>query len=261
MDKRILYPLSLLFLAFIGFTRRQPVIPFTASADKRIVVAVIDTGLNPNDTRFKSLLCKDHTMRDYTGEGINDIMGHGTQVVGLIKEYAGSAKFCLRIYKYFSFNMSQDNVEIAYLNAVKQAYQDGADFINISSNGPYSEDEHKMIHSNSSTVFVVASGNHGVDLDKVQEFPASYPGVVAVSSLGSKGGRVPSSNYGSKVVWERGENVMSTTIESYCGYPEDLYRCRIPCSGTSFAAPIRTGKMVLDRYKKSQDALNQRGLK
>lgn len=204
--------------------------PITAPITK---VAVIDTGLDLTDPRFKDVLCPSGH-KDFTGRGIKDTMGHGTHVAGLIKSYAGNAQYCLIIYKFYakdSFSFERE------LEAIKTAIDEGVQIVNISGGGKsFSQEEYDLIKDHSEVTFVVAAGNNGEDLNKEVYYPASYrlPNIVAVGNLAEEQKKNPTSNYGDFVTWEAGTNIISTLPKGQFG----------SMTGTSMAAPIRTGKLL-----------------
>jgi subtilisin family serine protease len=198
-----------------------------------IRVAVLDTGLDFNDVRFKSRLCKDGHF-NATSEPIKDLHGHGTHVIGLIIKYARNADYCLQIVKGFS--MSGDtNV---YLRALYKTRN--ADIVNISMNGKiYMVEEDVIIKNNKHITFVVAAGNERISLEEFKRYPASYP-YDNVITVGSKKGLSIFSNYGRIVdVWENGEHVLSTVP----GGEEVM-------SGSSMSSAIKTGKLIYETYFK-----------
>lgn len=110
-----------------------------ASHKKIIRVGVIDTGLDLEDPRFIGHLCySGHS--DFTGDGIQDDMGHGTHIVGLITKYARNSNYCLVILKYYGKNLS--NVP-AYQAALREAIHQHLDVVNLSLNGPQPLPEEK----------------------------------------------------------------------------------------------------------------------
>lgn len=225
-----------------------------------IRIAVVDTGLDLYDTRFSYLLCRDATHMDFTGEGIEDKIDHGTAVTGLIKQYAGNTGYCLIILKYFSFNATPTQSTDRLLDAVKAASANGADFVNISSYGPvFSMDEYIEIKRHPEITYVVAAGNEGQDLDEpgIEQYPVGYrlPNVIGVGSLNTDGvTRAKSSNRKLGLRWEIGEHVRSTLTDYLC---KDLpyftpYTCEGASSGTSFATPIVLGKLVKERINNTK---------
>ncbi len=101
--------------------------------------------------------------------------------------------------------------------------------------------------------YVVAAENNGMNLDDPgnEIYPASYKisNVIPVGSLTKEGIRAHSSNYGKRVkVWEVGDNVMGMVPLTMC----DMYNalCITNMSGTSFATPVYTGKLLVKLLSK-----------
>ena len=220
--------------------------------DTPIKVAIIDTGLDLNDVRFKQLCKTGH--ENFTAEpsthhvdsmDTTDVQGHGTHVAGLIQKYAGfNTDYCLLIYKFYSNSASGKENLLNEASAIRQAVREGASIINISAGGAESsEEEYAAIKNNPNVTFVVAAGNQGKNIDdpKNKFYPASYAlkNEIIVGSVDSRWVRSPTSNYGSVVTdWEVGVGVLS-----YLNGPNLMGRL----SGTSMATAIKTGKIVAAR--------------
>jgi subtilisin family serine protease len=217
---------------------------FASTAEATIKVAVIDTGLDLSDPRFKSVLCKTGH-KDFTGTGLDDTHGHGTHVTGLIKQYAGVADYCLVIIKFYNeFAPSKENAKNA-LKSMHWAVQQKVTIVNLSADGPeYEDEEFSLIKHTPFITYIVAAGNQGKEMPEHCRYPACYdlPNVIAVGALNAKGVRAEVSNYGYVVkVWELGEYVRSTLPNGGNGY----------LTGTSQATAIHTGKVIKQRHEKA----------
>lgn len=213
-------------------------------AKEPLRVVVLDTGLNIEDPRFNSLLCKDTQAIDFTNESINDFDGHGTHVAGIIKENAKNSKYCFTIIKYFSNNKVR--TKRALTNALMWIHWVKPALVNFSSGGPnWNDDEFRLIKTTPETKFIVAVGNDGNNLDdECNYYPACYPlkNIYKVGSLNKNGKKTSTTNFGKTVkYWEIGENVKSTLPNGEEGY----------MSGTSMAAAVKTGKMIYDETRVS----------
>jgi subtilisin family serine protease len=199
----------------------------------KVIVAVLDSGLNLQDERFKSLLCKSGH-RDFSGYGISDYNGHGTHVTGLIKRYAGERGYCLVIVKYYQ----NENEKDSYEKAFKYSIALNADIVNMSLSGEdYIKAEYNGIKNHPKTKFIVAAGNDGVNIDGLKRYPASYnlPNMFVVGNLLINGYPNDHSNYGNTVkYWEEGTDVWSDSIDGNI----------IKKSGSSMATAVKTGKVV-----------------
>lgn len=207
---------------------------------RMIKVAVLDTGLDLNDSRFKDHLCKLGHKNFVTNQGIEDSNGHGTFIVGLIQKYAGNANYCMVIYKYYQDGAPDIVNGYREVKAIKAAIDEGVDIVNLSGGGPgFDEDEALLIRDNPKVLFVVAAGNEGANIDISGHgfYPASLPynNIVAVGGVDSYGNRASVSNYGKRVkAKELGQDVESTLPNGQTGV----------LSGTSMSCAIHTGKIV-----------------
>jgi subtilisin family serine protease len=226
----------------------------------QIRVAVVDTGLDLTDPRFKNHLCPTGHKNFVEGETLDDVNGHGTFIAGLIEKYAGNANYCLLIYKYY-----QESAEgVQNLNnevlAFKEAIANKADIINFSAGGPeFYEKEALMISENPRVTFVVAAGNEGKDLDIPgnEYYPASlfYTNMKVVENTDKYGVLSEHSNYSKKIKdKEVGVNVLSylpddsklsKKVKTDVPYTKTGYM-----SGTSMSTAIFSGKLV-DKLSKT----------
>lgn len=209
-------------------------------------VAIIDTGLDLSDVRFKDVLCRDgHWNFVENSPNTFDTHGHGTHVAGLIKRYAEDANYCLVILRYYSKHLPNSVILANSIAAIRHAKDIGVNFINYSAGGNYfSEEEYLAIRDLEDITFVAAAGNDNKNIDYLENYyyPASYrlKNVVVVGNIDKQGNKVSSSNYGRKVTaWENGENSYSELPNGKYGY----------MTGTSQATAIFTGKLVRKRNK------------
>jgi len=208
----------------------------------RTPIAIIDTGLNLSDPRFKDVLCETGH-RDYTGEGMVDYLGHGTHVSGLIKQYARNANYCLVIIKYYSVRKSDFQNLYSLILALEEVARKRYRVVNYSGGGDvFSPREFNAVKYNPSTLYFVAAGNKGKTLTYHAFYPASYNlnNVIVVGSIDTKRNVSTFSNYGNKVnLWEVGEEVLSTLPDGRMGL----------MSGSSQSTAIATGKYIYANYR------------
>lgn len=212
---------------------------------KTIRIAVVDSGLDLNDPRFKKYLCKDASHTDVIGEGIDDKLSHGTHIAGTIIKNAGKANFCLIIIKYYT--MYYGTPIIKPIEGFKAAIAQRPDMINFSSTGfKYLEEEYNLIKDHRKILFVVSAGNDNINIDNEKVYPARYelPNIMTVSALKANGkDKLDLASYGKKVnIWEVGEDIEA---------PMPSYMCKNkskPCtgklSGSSMATAIVTGQLA-----------------
>jgi len=198
---------------------------FNALASKQLKVAVIDTGLSLDYMKSTPLCRGEH--RDLTGEGFNDVHGHGTNVTGLIVNNAKSQNYCIVLIKAYAFKEQHGKAHLT--EALEYAYQIKANIINLSGGGlnPI-ESERKIIQKilDAKITLVTAAGNDRLNLDiDCRYYPACYDNRIYV--IGSTGGY---SNYGKYV----------DTI--YDGNNKTAFGQTL--SGTSQSTAIFTGKLL-----------------
>jgi subtilisin len=232
----------------------------------QVTVGVIDTGVGPHSSL--------NIVDGYNVIGGNkdyaDIFGHGTFVAGLIGG-KGGGNFShvrglapnVRIIAYRIFGaISNKTMNDLIAGAIGQAVVNGCDIINLS----LENDEESEAHPETDVVvrdaitdaldrgriIIAAAGN---DNRQDVDYPAAFPGVIAVSAMGIEGKLPPNvlehitvcqppqltgqgefiagfSNKGGKIeVTAPGVGVMSLLPKEKWGV----------CSGTSFAAPVVAG--------------------
>lgn len=215
-----------------------------------VKVAVIDTGLDLTDKRFRGRLCEGS--KDFTGTGLKDTHGHGTHIASTIMKYAGpKANYCLLILKYYS-ETATGQVNLArMIEAEHYAAEQRVNLVNVSGGGPEANDEEKMaIAAMPWAVYVVAAGNDQRDVVQGRYpaegsffgegshgyYPAAYglSNIVVVGALDTNGHKASYSNFGPAVrVWEPGE------VEAFA-----IGKGTKKMHGTSQAAAVLTGKML-----------------
>lgn len=225
--------------------------------EPRIKVAVIDTGIT-NDLFAKDFICNRGHM-DYTGTGLNDTHGHGSNVASLIDQYAKDmpleegfkasvvmdkpADYCMVILKYYDPKQVGRNNLINEIKAFKQAIELNVDVINFSGGGTeLSLDEQAVIKEalDKKIIVVVAAGNEQSNTSKKPYYPASLDRRQYIvgnlrhkdfGDLTSTIEQAPTSNYGVEVnSWEFG-----TDLKGYDGRR---------MTGTSQATAVKSGKLV-----------------
>lgn len=182
------------------------------SHGKGVVVAVLDTGIAYEDyDDFKQVPdlkgVKFKKGYDFVNddEHANDDHGHGTHVAGTIAQATNNGEgvagvafeatlMPVKVLNHFGSGTSADIAE-----AIRFAADNGANVINMSlGGGGYSKvmaDAVEYARKKGVTV-VAAAGNAG--RPRV-EFPAAYPGAVAVAAVGPHGTRAPYSSYGKEL--------------------------------------------------------------
>ena len=209
-----------------------------AKAETRKEVLVIDTGL-PADQRYNKYLC-DGLHYDVTGYGGVDVLGHGTNIIGIISKNLDTTKYCIRSIKWFHTVETSKN----YVDLIK-GYSElmtnmSPAFVNMSLAGSnYVINEFRAMQNllNKGATVVVAAGNASKNLDETCDvFPSCYrfntTKYRVVTSIRSRHPLQlhPFSNYGKVVTdYENGNYV--------CGFG-------ICMTGTSQATAILTRKLI-----------------
>lgn len=212
------------------------------TGDRNVVVAVIDSGVNPNHPDLKENLTSGWDFLDDT-DSMTDLTGHGTHVSGIIgavaNNHVGVAGIAwdvtimpVRVTRLVAPSVEAIAAGIAY------AVDNGADIINLSLQvtadlPPIREAiEYADVHG---VIIVAAAGNYGPG---PTQYPANYEPVIGVGSASPWGGSVLSefSARGEGVqLIAPGEQIWSTNhVSSY-----------VTSSGTSMAAPVVSGVAAL----------------
>jgi hypothetical protein len=148
--------------------------------ETRKMVAVVDTGV-PNNPAILKYMCRGGHV-DLTLQGLKDVNGHGTNIIGLIMKGMNPATHCIVAIKYYhdyskpfgkQSQMDVFNALYAYLLKLQPAY------VNFSSSGfgfNYKEFSTFSSLMERGTKVVVAAGNNQVLLDagSCDVFPACY---------------------------------------------------------------------------------------
>ncbi len=196
------------------------------------IVAVIDTGVDLEHPALQGHLTQGANMlnplaspEDIPDGLVNDGVGHGTMVAGIVAEYAPGAQIMpIRV-----LNGDGMGTIMTVVKGIEYAIHHGANVINLSlGTNTYSdalEDAIEDAH-NAGVVVVGAAGNNG---SQIAHYPASLPNVISVAAVDQYNVKAPWSNYGSSVcVCAPGVGIRSTYWNG--GYAN--------WSGTSFAAPF-----------------------
>lgn len=203
------------------------------SPKRDIVVAVIDTGIDPNHPDLKNHLWLnpgetglDFTGRDKSQNGIDDdrngyvddvhgwnfvsntphvrdTHGHGSHVSGIITRLAPHVK--IMALRYFDESSKGEDHIRNTIQAIHYARKNGAHIINYSAGG-LSENPLEKIAieqaNRAQILFVAAAGNEGSNSEHLPYYPANYdiPNILSVTAVDKKKQVLPSSNYSSQLV-------------------------------------------------------------
>jgi subtilisin family serine protease len=215
------------------------------TGDANLIVAVLDTGVDPDHVEFAGRLLPGY---DYVNDDStpSDDNGHGTHVAGIVGAaidnsiglagIAGNVKILPLKVLDKNKNGWWSDTALAVTSAVDQ----GAKVINLSMIG--TSDSTSLRNSiqyayDHNVLVVVAAGNNN---SNTPAYPASYNTVLAVGATDSNGNRWTLSNYGPNVdVMAPGSSVYSTYWKT------GLANSYAFASGTSMATPHAAGAAAL----------------
>lgn len=184
---------------------------------KDIVVAVIDTGIDPTHPFLKDNLYTVNGTSSSTNYGIDfsksaknrnqpiDTHGHGTHVSGIVKSVFPTVK--ILPLKYYDKSASgKDNLD-STIAALKYAVDNNVDVINYSGGGPeadFAELEILKKAEAKGILVIAAAGNEESNIDNKKNayFPASYKlsNIITVTAYNESLQILSSSNYGKESV-------------------------------------------------------------
>lgn len=221
-----------------------------------VKVAVVDSGVDVGHTMLEGRVA-DYT--DLTGTGKRDCAGHGTGVAALIAgrdltaqgvPLAGVAPGAgLVIVKQQNADRDEHGGE-RLPSAIRKAVDVGAQVVNVSiaaAPSPALEQAVRYAQDHDAVVVAAAGNVTKDDGNDGPAYPASYPGVISVASLGEDGHRIESSGLQTRV--DLGAPGRDLTIP----WPGGGYNPQ--AEGTSFAAAYVSGVVALVRA--SHPALHQ----
>jgi len=202
---------------------------------KQVIVAVLDSGVNPNHELLKERVLKgyDFVDRDHVPMDKN---GHGTHVAGIIAQNTSKAKILpVRMIG------EEGKVGINSFLPILYAITHGADIINMS----YSEEPSVAVRfvvwlgEKKGVMFVAATGNDG---KKKISYPAAYKGVYAIAASDEETNELyENSNINRRVEFiTPGVNIKSA------GMHEHQYTQK---TGTSMASAYMSGVMAYFKEK------------
>lgn len=193
-----------------------------------VVVAVIDTGVDPNHPYLEGriLPTRINTSSSGTRNDSMDDNGHGTQVAGVIVD---STLDNIYVQPYKVLDSKGNGTLISVAAGINCAVNDGVDVINLSLGF---EEESEVLkeaidNAESNDIIIISSaGNDGTDTPL---YPASYDEVIKVTAINSTNIVPGFSSYGGDVDFAApGVSITTTTLNN----------AYITTRGTSVAAPF-----------------------
>lgn len=208
---------------------------------KKIIIAVIDTGIDATHPDLKDNICHKPGTDEYGFDFVTnkknpgDTHGHGSHVAG-IAAGSGAGKtgasgvapnVCIMAIRYYSDTASGAQNLANTVKAINYAVDNGAHIINYSGGGAeFSTAEMKAIQRAEAKgiIFVAAAGNEyqNTDLAANAYYPAAYglSNIIAVAATNIRNQILASSNWGKKHVHVAapGEAVYSTVPKGRYAY-------------------------------------------
>lgn len=235
-----------------GLNRLGAETAWRKSTGRKVVVAVVDTGVRANHPDLRGRVMKGRDFID--GGSASDANGHGTHVAGIIaarsnnkRGIAGLAPSS-RILPVRVLDAAGNGSSATVARGIVYAVNKGADVINLSLAGAQSDGQTRAAVAYAvrrNVVVVAAAGNSGCGAPAA--YPAAYPNVIGVGAIDRNGNVAPYSQCGSYVdVVAPGSSIVSTTIYSPhpglgCGH--GINYCVL--NGTSMATPFAAASAAL----------------
>lgn len=203
----------------------------SCNIDEMVKVAIIDSGITLGQPEFTGRVDTINSFNFVTGDyDINDTIGHGTHVAGII---AGSTPENVKLLMLKCFNSEGKTTVTIVSMAMQYAIEQQVDIINMSLgwNGEaaaaYTFLNNLILDSSAHNIVICcAAGNNKGDV--IYSYPANNPEVLSVSAIDSYGNFAKGySNFGSTIDYAApGSGIISNGIYGY-----------VTKSGTSMAAP------------------------
>ena len=230
-------------------------------AGSGVMVGVVDSGIRRHTWYEGAVLANPGSIEqlDEDKDGkLSRQAGHGTFITGLILRQAPGAT--VRVVRVFD----EDGVVRvrAAANAIVDLDRRGADIINLSFGGYSHRDRMPLAHRKAfsklrdGTVVVAAAGNHSPKSKTQKErmdrrfWPAAMKRVVAVAALkhDEKTGRFELADFSNFGPWVTLSAVGADLVSTFVFTPDDFVGDKFygwaKWSGTSFAAPIVSGRIA-----------------
>lgn len=259
-----------------------------------IVVAVVDTGLDPNHPALKGSLWTNEKEAsgkpgvDNDGDGLVgdvhgwdfarnspilvDNHGHGTHIAGIISGNetpgalgSGLKGVCPGVkimpLRYYDEKASGAENLRNTVKALEYAVAHGANVINYSGGGAeFSKPEYEALKKaqDKGILVVAAAGNERSDADKNLYFPAAYnlDNIISVTAIDSAGQVLPSSNWGVQKVHVAapGQSILSSLPSGGYGFMTGTSQATAFVSG--IAALVLTENSKLN-YRQVKDIIEK----
>jgi type VII secretion-associated serine protease mycosin len=213
-----------------------------------VVVGLIDSGVDASHPDLVgNVLPGAAIFAGATGDGQTDTGGHGTRMAGLIAAHGHGTNGGLGVLgvapkaTVLPVRVGTSSFDLTgIIPGIEWAVEHGAKVISISSGDPFDDDRERRVVEDAiahDIVVVAAVGN--TPANSVQ-YPAAYPGVLAVAGVDENGNHGGFSVTGPVAVLAApGANILTTVLNHGYGY----------ATGTSDSTAIVAGAVALVRSK------------
>jgi type VII secretion-associated serine protease mycosin len=219
----------------------------TISQGENVVVAVVDTGVDADhpDLARSTLSGADLTPSGAGGNGLTDLDGHGTAMAGLIAAH-GRALGIAPSSKILPIRttVGGPGLDDPIHEGIDRAIAEGVDIICVAAASEHFDDLQDAVQRALDANIVVVAGVGNTPESTAVEYPAAYPGVVAVAGVDRQGNHADVSVKGPEVVLAAPAVEIVTTDRwepQLTGYQRG--------TGTSDATAIIAGAAALVRSK------------
>lgn len=209
------------------------------SKDK-VVVAVLDSGINQNHTELKGIVKKSFNALNNSND-LSDNFGHGTAIAGLIASKNDDSIGVSKNVVIYSVKVIQDNGEVNvsdFIGGLRWAIDENVDVINISLGFNTGSKELKDIVDeavNSGIIIVASSGNtNGLNA----QYPARFENVISIGVVNEQLLPTKLSAIGKIDFVAPGTNLIS--LDNHGEYSQ--------FNGSSFSTALVSGVIVENLY-------------
>ncbi|MBS2537422.1 S8 family serine peptidase [Catenulispora sp. NF23] len=231
-----------------------------AASGARIKVAVVDSGIDVSAPQLAGAVDVQDSVslvNPATYPPTADALGHGTMVAGIIAARAragvavvGMAPSVVSLLSIRTYQVCESE-DAPIAAGILQAVQRGAKIINVSAGSPTdTPDMASAVRTAQAAgvLIVAAAGNLGAQQDgDPLQYPAAYPGVIAVAAVGSDRTAAPYSEHGADIGLAAPGGTSDAPLLGVGPAADGTLASGM---GTSFAAPYVTAAaaLVWNRY-------------
>ncbi|MFB6246025.1 MAG: S8 family serine peptidase [Candidatus Pacearchaeota archaeon] len=218
----------------------------TNTTGEGIDVSIIDTGIDDNNENVQTEL-----QRDFTGEGTDDLNGHGTHVAGIVSSddstYKGVAPGA-DLFDAKALNSDGSGTASDVISAIEWSVENDAEVISLSLGARVNSCDGNDILSEAvdqavsqGTVAVVAAGNYGPESGTIT-IPGCSNRAITVGASDGSGNVADFSSRGPKADARVKPDVVAPGVRITSTWNDGSFKS---LSGTSMATPHVSGVVAL----------------